>query len=131
MWAPAPEWPKGENISWREGISGLADGESLKRQFDALLERITKDSSLVEDTRGLAQEKIEALAVGLAQVQESPRMLRRALLDAKSWLSTTASWVGTELSNILKSDAAQKRIGTITEATTETAIDPIGRCYHA
>lgn len=32
----------GENISWVEGVSGLPDGEALKRQFSALLEKIKK-----------------------------------------------------------------------------------------
>jgi hypothetical protein len=113
---------QGENINWVEGFVGLPGGESLTQQFAALLERIAKDASLDEDTRALAQDKTKAVAEGLAKTQESPGMLRRALIDAKSWFGTTASWVGNALGNILKSEAAQKTIGTVTEAATKAAI---------
>jgi hypothetical protein len=114
---------QGENIAWVEGVAGLPGGESLVKQFDALLKRIAEDASLDEDTRALAQDKTKAVAEGLAKAQESPGMLRRALLDAKSWFGSTASWVGNALGDILKSEAAQKTIGTVTEATTKAAID--------
>jgi hypothetical protein len=113
---------QGENISWVERVASLPGGESLTRQFDALLKRIDEDKSLDEDTRSLAQDKTKAVAEGIAKVQESPGSLRRALLDAKSWFGITASWVGRELGNILKSEAAQKTLGTVTEATTKAAI---------
>ena len=114
---------QGENISWAEGISGLPDGESLKRQFDALLEQIAKGPSLDEDTRALAQDKTKAVAEGLAKVQESPGKLRLALRDAKSWFGSTASWVGSAIGDILKSEAAQKTLGTVTDAATKAAIE--------
>jgi hypothetical protein len=113
---------QGENISWVEGVSRLPGGDSLTQQFTALLERIGKDASLDEDTRELAQNKTKAVAEGLAKVEESPGIFRRALLDAKSWFASTGSWVGTALVDILKSEAAQKTIGTITETTTKAAI---------
>jgi hypothetical protein len=114
---------QGENISWVEGVASLPGGESLAQQFTALLERIAQDASLDEDTRALAQNKTKAVAEGLAKVEKSPGMLRLALLDAKSWFGSAASWVGNALSDILKSEAAQKTIGTVTEATTKAAID--------
>lgn len=114
---------QGENISWVEGLSGLPDGQALTRQFDALLERIGKDTSLDEDTRELAQTKINAVAEGLANAEKSPGVLRRALLDARPWFSSTATWVGNALGDILKSEAAQKTIGTITEASTRATIE--------
>jgi hypothetical protein len=86
-----------------------------------LLERIAKDSSLDEDTRDPARTKTEAIAKGLAAAQASPGLLRRALLDAKSWFSGTASWVSHELGDILKSEAAQQTLGTVTEAATKAA----------
>ena len=113
---------QGENISWVEGVATLPDGESLTRQFDALLKRITADGSLDEDTRALAQDKTKAIAEGMAGVQESPGMLRRALLDAKSWFGTSASWVASALGDILKSEAAQKTLQTVTETATKAAI---------
>ena len=113
---------QGENISWVEGVASLPDGASLARQFEALLERIAKDASLDEDTRAIAQDKTKAVAEGLAKAKESPGMLRRALIDAKSWFGSTASWVGNALGDILKSEAAQKTIGTVTEAATKATI---------
>jgi hypothetical protein len=113
---------QGENISWVEGVAALPGGASLTQQFDALLKRIAKDASLDEDTRALAEDKTKAVAEGLAKAQESPGMLRRALLDAKSWFGSTASWVGDALVDILKSEGAQKTIGTLTEAVTKAAI---------
>jgi hypothetical protein len=113
---------QGENISWVEGVSGLPDGQALKQQFDTLLERIAKDPSLDEDTRELARAKTEAIAEGLAGAQASPGALRRALLDAKSWFGGAASWVGHELGGILKSEAAQNTLSTVTEAATRAAI---------
>ena len=113
---------QGENISWVEGVASLPGGESLAQQFTALLERIAKDAVLDEDTRELAQDKIKAVAEGLAKVQEAPGILRRALLDAKSWFRSATSWVGTALGDILKTEPAQKTIGTVTEATTKAAI---------
>ena len=113
---------QGENISWVEGITSLPDGDSLTRQFAALLDKIAADTSLDEDTRELAQDKTKAVAEGLAKVQEQPGALRRALLDAKSWFGSAASWVGGALGDILKSEAAQKTLGTVTEAATKAAI---------
>jgi hypothetical protein len=113
---------QGENISWIEGVASLPGGESLARQFDGLLKRIAEDTSLDEDTRALAQDKTRAVAEGVAKAQESPGVLRRALLDAKPWFSSTASWVGGALGDILKSEAAQKALGTVTEAATRAAI---------
>jgi hypothetical protein len=114
---------QGENISWVEGVASLPGGESLAQQFTALLERIAQDASLDEDARALAQNKTKAVAEGLIQVEKSPSILRLALLDAKSWFGRAASWVGTALGDILKSEAAQKTISTVTEATTKAAID--------
>ncbi len=112
----------GENISWIEGVSSLPSGESLVRQFNTLMQKIAEDQAMDEDTRTLAQSKTEAIATGLAQAQQSPGMLRRALLDAKSWFQNSAAWVGSEVSAILKSEAAQKTIATITEASVQATI---------
>jgi hypothetical protein len=114
---------QGENISWVEGVAGLPGGESLTQQFAALLDRIAQDRSLDEDSRALAQDKTQAVAEGLAKAGEAPGVLRRALMDAKSWFGSTASWVGAALVEILKSEAAQKTLGTVTEAATKAAID--------
>ncbi|WP_321947203.1 hypothetical protein [Paraburkholderia sp. J10-1] len=114
---------QGENISWVEGVARLPEGETLTRQFASLLERIDTDTSLDEDTRALAKDKTAAVAEGLAKAKESPSVLRRALIDARSWFGSTASWVGNALGDILKSEAAQKTIGTVSEAATKAAIE--------
>ena len=90
---------QGENISWVEEVARLPEGQALAQQFEALLERISKDKA-----------------------QESPAAFRRALLDAKSWFGGTVSWVGHALGGILKSEAAQKTVGTVAEAGTRAAI---------
>jgi hypothetical protein len=113
---------QGENISWIEGVSGLPDGESLAQQFFVLLKQIAENPDMDEDTRALAQAKTEAVAEGLAQAKHSPGTLRRALLDAKSWFSSKATWVGEQIGKILKSEAAQKTIATITEAGLQATI---------
>ncbi|SIT48165.1 hypothetical protein BN2475_950007 [Paraburkholderia ribeironis] len=114
---------QGENISWVEGLAGLPEGETLAQQFAALLEQIDEDASFDDDTRALTRDKTAAVAEGLATAQESPGVLRRALIDARSWFGNTASWVGNAIGDILKSEAAQKTIGTVSEAATKAAID--------
>ena len=113
---------QGDNNILLHGLDNLPDGAALSQQFNALLERIAKDDSLDEDTRTLAQDKTKAIAEGLAKASQSPGVLRRALVDAKSWFGGTASWIGGALGDILKSEAAQKTIGTVTEAATKAAI---------
>jgi len=113
---------QGENISWIEGIAGMPGGGSLAQQFTALLDRIVQDRSLDEDTRALAQDKTKTVAEGLSRAQEKPGRFRRAVLDAKSWFGGTASWVGSALGDIPKSEAAQKTLGAVTEATITALI---------
>lgn len=112
----------GANISWREGVSSLSEGEGLERQFASLLQKISEDASFDEDTRELARSKTEAIASGIVVATESPGVLRRALLDAKSWFSGATSWVGHALGEILKGEPAQKTLGTVTEAATKAVI---------
>lgn len=114
---------QGKFNSWVEGVTALPQGDTLARQFTVLLEKIDKDPALDDDTRALAKNKTAAIAEGLAQVQKSPGVLRLALMDAKSWFSSSASWVGNSLGDILKSEAAQKTIGTVSEAATKAAIE--------
>ncbi len=112
----------GKNNRWTENHADPAGAADLERQFEALLQKIAADPALNEDTRALAQAKTEAVAEGLAQVAEKPAALRRALLDAKSWFATTATWVGGAIGAILKSEAAQKTLGTVTEAGVTAAV---------
>jgi hypothetical protein len=114
---------QGDNISWIEGLANLREGESLTQQFSALLERIANDASLDEDTRELAKDKTKAIAEGFVNAQESPGKLRRALLDAQSWFSGAASWVSNALGDVLRSDAAQKTINSMSEGSIKAAID--------
>jgi hypothetical protein len=114
---------QGENISWQESVAALPGGDTLAQQFNALLKRIEQDTSLDEDTRALAQNKTRAVAAGLSEIEQSPGKFRLALVDAKAFFGSTLSWMGKALGDILKSDAAQKTIGTMTEAATKAAID--------
>jgi hypothetical protein len=119
---PGARVAQGENIAWREGVAGLPDGGLLAQQFTDLFDRIAKDASFDENTRALTQDKTKAIADGLAKAQEEPSLLCRALIDAKSWFDSRASWVGNAIRDILKSEAAQKTIGAVTEAATKAAI---------
>ncbi len=103
-------------------LAALPDGETLARQFDALVARLEAQPDLDEDTRTLAVEKTEAVAAGLAHAADEPGALRRALVDAKQFLGGVAGWAWNELTDILKSEAAQKTLATVTEASTRAAI---------
>jgi hypothetical protein len=113
----------GKNISWTEGLATLPDGAALMRQFDELFEKIDDDASLDEDGRELARQKAAAVVEGVKTVETSPATLRRALRDAKSWFGGASSNIGAALAGILKGEAAQKTLGTVTEAATKAAIE--------
>ena len=98
------------------------EGDDLAQQFKALIDKIAKHPELDDDTRDLAMEKTQKVAEGLANAKESPGTLRRALLDAKGWFSSAASWGWDEVGKILKSEAAQKTLATITEVGAKVAI---------
>lgn len=98
------------------------DGELLARQFTALIEKIGKNAELDDISRELAMEKTAAVADGMAKATESPGKLHKAIVDAKSYLSSGARWVWEGLNSILTSEAAQKSIGTISEAAVRGAI---------
>lgn len=112
---------QGNNNTVSQSLRGPADGE-LAAQFDALLARIAKDPALDDDTRALAEDKTRAVAAGLAQAEAQPGLLRRALIDAGAFFGSAATGIGRALGDILKSDAAQKTIGAVTEAATKAAI---------
>ena len=99
------------------------DGQRAINSKGALRIPQVLENLIAKNTRELAQDKTKAVAEGLAKAQESPGILRRALLDAKSWFGSAASWVGNALGDILKGEAAQKTIGTVTEASTRATID--------
>jgi len=113
---------QGETITGVEGVSTLPDGAAPRRQFQALLARIEIDPSLDEDTRELARAKSAAVATRLTVTRTSPSVLRRALLDAKSWFGGAAASVGDALGDILRGKATQTTPGTVTEATTTAAV---------
>lgn len=116
---------QGEHITWTEGFAGDPQGEAIRRQFTELIARIDNATDLDEDERELAKDKTEAVADGLANAQREPSLLRRALLDAKAFLTSSAGWVWEGLTQILTSEAAQKTIATITEAGTKAAIQSL------
>lgn len=120
---PGARVAQGENNTLIElAFAQVPGGDDLAREFGALLERIRQASDLDDDTRELAVNKTETVAKGLAEAHQNPTKLRLALMEAKGTLATFAGWTWTGLSDILKSEAAQKTIGTITEAGTKAAI---------
>ena len=74
------------------------------------------------ETRDLALEKTQAVAEGLANAKQSPNGLSRALRDAKAFLTSSVKGAWDGLSEILKSEAAQKTISAIAEGTTKATI---------
>lgn len=120
---PYSKVQQGENL-WIETVSAIPDSNALVQQFKNLIEQISKDNTLDDDTRDVSVKKVEAVAEGLAKAQKSDgRGLKKALLDAKSWFAGNAGWVWTKLDDILKSEAAQKTIWTITESTVRGSIN--------
>jgi len=114
---------QGEHLTMIEQtFAKTPDGDDLTQQFKALLKKIAEHPELDEDTRDLAMEKAKNVAEGLANAKESPGTLRRALVDAKGWFGSAANWAWDEMSNILKSEAAQKTLATITEVSAKVAI---------
>jgi hypothetical protein len=114
---------QGEHLTMiGDTLAGLPEGDTLTQRFEALLAQLSERQDLDPDTKELAIEKTKAVADGLAQAQAAPGGLRKALLDAKQFLGGAAGWAWEELGGILKSEAAQKTIATISEATTRTAI---------
>jgi glutamine synthetase adenylyltransferase len=103
-------------------LAGVPDSDVLKQQFAALMKRIEQTPDLDAETRDLALEKTKAVAEGLANAKESPSGLSRALRDAKAFLTSSVKGAWEGLSEILKSEAAQKTISAIAEGTTKGAI---------
>jgi hypothetical protein len=113
---------QGENNRIIEIANTSPEINDLKQQFDKVLEEISKDSNFDEDEKTISKQKVEQIAENLVKAKDSPEDLHRSLIDAKSWFSNKAGGIWTKLSNILKSDAAQTTIGTITESATRGAI---------
>jgi hypothetical protein len=113
---------QGDHNTLIEAMRGMPGGLELRRQLDELLARIASDPDLDDDGRELATEKTLAVAVALGQASESPAGLRRALVDARVFLTSTAGWAWDGLQSALASEAAQKTIGSIAEASTRAAV---------
>lgn len=117
---------QGENLQWIEAGQGASpEAAELARRFSDLLGRLGADPGLDEDSRQLSLQKTEEVAKSLATVQQSPQNLKRALLDAKSWLSGKATWAWDELRAIVKSEAAQKILATVGEEGVKLAIQSL------
>lgn len=106
----------------KNALAGVPDSDMLERQFAQLMKQISQRPDLDADTRDLALEKTKAVAEGLANAKESPNKLSRALRDAKGFLTSSVKGAWEGLSEILKSEAAQKTISAIAEGTTKAAI---------
>jgi len=113
---------QGRQQTWTETLNAIPNSDTLKEQFEKIIEEISQDNTLDEDEKSISQEKTEAIVKGLANVQSSPKDLHRALMDGNNWFSNKANWIWDKLSTTLKSDTAQKTIGTITESGVRGAI---------
>ena len=114
---------QGEHIQQvKNALAGVPESDVLVRQFAELMKRIAQTSDLDDETCDLALEKTKAVAEGLANAKESPTGLKRALLDAKGFLTSSVKGAWEGLCEILKSEAAQKTISAIAEGTTRAAI---------
>jgi hypothetical protein len=113
---------QGDHNTLIEAVQGIPGGQEVQRQLEELLARIANAPDLDEDSRELAGEKTRAVAVALGKASESPEGLRRALRDAQVFLTSAAGWAWDGLRQVLESDAAQKTIGSIAEASTRAAI---------
>jgi len=114
---------QGEHIQQvKNALAGVPDSDVLEQQFAALMKQISQRADLDAETRDLALEKTKAVAEGLANSEESPNGLSRALRDAKAFLTSSVKGAWEGLSEILKSEAAQKTISAIAEGTTKAAI---------
>jgi len=117
---------QGDYNTWIEDRMGaLPEGGELAERFQALVERLETAEDLDEDARALATEKTMTVVDALAQAPEEPGTLKRALVDAKTFLSNAAGWAWDELSGIVSSEAAQKTISTITDVGTRAAIQAL------
>jgi len=119
---PGARVVQGDHNTLIEAVQGLPGGAELQRQLEDLLARIASAPELDADSRELAGEKTRAVATALGNATESPDGLRRALRDARVFLTSTAAWTWEGLRQVLESDAAQKTIGSIAEASTRAAI---------
>lgn len=113
---------QGENQSWVESYSNSPGGAELVEQFRALIKEIKEHPELDEDSRAISLDKTNAVAEALANAEKAPGKLKTALLDAKTWFTSTAKWGWEKITHILKSDAAKKVIETIAEVGTKAAI---------
>ena len=114
---------QGEHIQQvKNALAGVPDSDVLERQFATLMKHIAQLPDVDAETRELALEKTKAVAQGLANAKESPNGLSRALRDAKAFLTSSVKGAWEGLSDILKSEAAQKTISAIAEGTTKAAI---------
>ncbi len=116
---------QGEHLTWIDAAGLIPNSNTLLQQFKNLFEQISTDNSLDDVTRSISLKKTEAVVKGLSHAQASPTDLHNALVDAKSWFSDKSSGIWNQLNNILRSDTAQKTIGTITENSIMGAITGI------
>lgn len=120
---PGAQVAQGEYIQQvKQALAGVPESDVLERQFAALMKQIGQRPDLDAETRDLALEKTKAVAEGLANAKESPNGLSRALRDAKAFLTSSVQGAWEGLSEILKSEAAQKTMSAIAEGTTKAAI---------
>ena len=108
---------QGQHISQTMLQAGVAPAE-LRAAFDPVLSFIDTAEDLDDDERDVAREAVQDLVTATEHAQEDPSALRRALTKSKKLLGSAWS----KLVEAMNSEAVQKTIGTITEATVRAGI---------
>ena len=116
---------QGDGNLWNESLGHRPGGAQVAREISGILQRIRDDSALDPDDRELAIEKTEAVAAALSAADDSPGQLRKALRDAKSFLSSRASWVWDRVCQVLTTEAGLQILGSITDVAAKAAIHGI------
>jgi|SRR5215472_3128753 len=117
----------GERASWI-GHSPPGAPDELTSVLSDLLERIDDDTHLSEAERSLATAKVEAIMLALRHVDDQPRRLYPAILDANVFLTARVAWAWEALRSALQHDRVQGVMSRLSTGTSDReAIDDLLR----
>jgi len=108
---------QGSNINQTMLQAGVSP-EQIRAAFADVFSAIAADETLDQDEKQVAKESAEEVMTATEQAGDDPGALKRALGKAKKLLG--GAW--TTLVKAMESDAVQKTIGTITEASMQATI---------
>jgi hypothetical protein len=113
---------QGDHNSWNEGLRLQPGGTQVALELAELLHQIQASEAIEPDDRELAVEKVAAVADALPKAAETPDVLRKALRDARQFLSSNVRWAWQRIQALLTSEAGRQVLGTITDAAARAAI---------